>query len=304
MDIKYIPSEIMDILPEEIRQIILTENINSKIEEIRLRLLRNIHIICGNEEILIPYKIKTTHIDSILNKATNYSFYANEYNIAKGYITLKGGHRIGFSGTAIIKDGKIISLRNINSLNIRIARQIIGVGDIVLPFILDRQNILNTLIISPPRVGKTTLLRDIARQISTDKESYIGKKVCIVDERKEIAALNKGIIGLDVGQKSDVIEGGNKKECITMLIRSMSPQVIVTDEVGKKEDIEALEYCVLSGVNIIATANGRNVYDILNKNEYISLISKKIFDRFIVLSNERGKRKVSEIYNKELEKIK
>lgn len=303
MDLKEIPKEVIQILPEKLLKIIEPIANSFPVEEIRIRLGKNINIVCSNEDYLIPYKITTSDIEGILNLATDYSFYANEESLLKGFVTLTGGHRIGFSGSVIKENNKIISIRNINSLNIRIARQIEGVCKIIMPYILKDNKILNTLIVSPPKVGKTTMLRDISREISTNKQGYIGKRVCIVDERKEIAALHNGISKLNVGQKCDVLEGVDKGYGMNMLIRAMSPEVIITDEVGKFEDIEALENCVLSGVNVISSAHGENITDILNKKEFVSIIKKGIFDRYIFLENINGKRKVKEIYNRKLERL-
>lgn len=303
MNLKEIPKEVTDILPRNMLQVIEGVETKNQVEEIRIRLDKNIHIVCSSEDFLILYKVTKSDIEGILNLATNYSFYANEESLLKGFITLKGGHRIGFSGSVIKENDKIISIRNINSLNIRIAREIVGVSRFVMPYILNKDKILNTLIVSPPKVGKTTLLRDISREISTNKEGYIGKRVCIVDERKEIAALHNGISRLDVGQKSDVLEGIDKAYGMNMLIRAMSPQVIITDEVGKIEDISSLENCVLSGVNVISSAHGESMQDILNRKEFVSIIKKGIFDRYIFLENKKGIRQIKEIYNRSLERI-
>ncbi|WP_290771285.1 stage III sporulation protein AA [Anaerofustis sp.] len=298
-----IPKEITNILPPKVLEAIEVSNFNEDIEEIRLRLQKNIHLIGSKNDLLINYNITRKDIDGILNLATNYSFYANEDNIIRGFLTVDGGHRIGFSGSIISENGKILGLRYINSLNIRIARELIGISNIVIKYIIEKNEIKNTLIISPPKVGKTTLLRDISREISTNKSNFTGKRVCIVDERKEIASMHEGISRLNIGEKTDVLEGIDKSTGMNMLLRSMSPEVIITDEIGKTEDVTALENSVLSGVKVIASAHGNNMKEILKKDSFIPLFKKKIFNRYIFLDNTNGRRSIKEIYNENLERL-
>lgn len=298
-----IPKEITNILPPKVLEAIEVSNFNEDIEEIRLRLQKNIHLIGSKSDLLINYNITRKDIDGILNLATNYSFYANEDNILGGFLTVDGGHRIGFSGSIISENGKILGLRYINSLNIRIARELIGISNTVLKYIIEKNEIKNTLIISPPKAGKTTLLRDISREISTNKSNFTGKRVCIVDERKEIASMHEGISKLNIGEKTDVLEGIDKSTGMNMLLRSMSPEVIITDEIGKTEDVTALENSVLSGVKVIASAHGNNMKEILKKDSFIPLFKKKIFNRYIFLDNTNGRRSIKEIYNENLERL-
>jgi len=298
-----LPDDIKAILPDSILKVIVKADFDDEIEEIRLRLNKNIHIVGSVLDKLIFFDVTKEDIEGILNLATNYSFYANEDSLLKGFITMKGGHRIGFSGSVIMENNKVIGLRDINALNIRISRQIIGCSKLVLKYIICKDEVYNTLIISPPKIGKTTLLRDISREISTNNGDFRGKRVCIVDERKEIASLHCGVSELEVGDKTDVLEGINKSDGVNMLVRAMSPEVIITDEIGKKEDIYALENSVLSGVKVISSAHGKSMQDILKKDNFASLIKKRIFNRYIFLSIKDGKRYVKEIYNDKLERL-
>ena len=179
------------------------------------------------------------------------SVYAFENEIRNGYITLSGGHRVGISGDAVTENGKISHIRTVQSLNYRFAREVIGAADSVIDRIFDGGEIKNTLIVSPPMCGKTTMLRDVARQLSEK-----GKKVSIVDERGEIAAFSFGISPFRLGANCDVLSGVNKADGMLVMLRSMSPDVIITDEIGDDRDFEAIREIKKRGVKVITTLHG------------------------------------------------
>lgn len=179
---------------------------------------------------------------------TRSSVYAFSEDIKNGFITISGGHRVGISGDAAVENGKISHIRCVQSLNYRYAREVIGSADGVMDKILVGNHIKNTLIISPPMYGKTTMLRDIARQLS-----LFGKKVSIVDERGEIAALSGGVSSFSLGANCDVLAGVNKAEGMILMLRAMSPDVIITDEIGGREDFEAIAEIKKRGVSVIAS---------------------------------------------------
>lgn len=217
-----------------------------------------------------------------------------------GYITIKGGHRVGIAGNVLFTEGKVSNVNYISSLNFRISRQVIGCSTKALKHILDVENntIYNTLIVSPPGAGKTTLLRDLIRKISNGMENikYKGKTIGVVDERGELAAMYKGIPQNDIGLKTDILDNIPKSVGMTMLIRSMSPQIIVADEIGNKEDVEAIHYAICCGIKGIFTAHGGSIED-LNLNPAISeLIKRHIFERIVFLSNKGPKGEIEEVY--------
>ena len=218
------------------------QNIN-KLEEIRLRNNQNIILKFNNKEIMINYRVNQNDILETLQNICENSIYSYQKEICQGYITIRGGHRVGITGSCVVENGKIININYISSLNFRIAKQIIGCSKEVLKYIVDSgtNNIFNTLIVSLPGAGKTTLLRDIVRNISTR-----GLTVGVVDERCEISAMYKGVVQNELGPRTDVLANVSKAVGMKMLIRSMAPQVIVADEIGSNEDIIAINEMMCS----------------------------------------------------------
>lgn len=217
------------------------------------------------------------------------SVYAFEEEIKNGYITISGGHRVGICGSAVLKNGKISNISHISGLNYRIAKEVIGAAKAVMPYIYDSEKIRNTLIISPPQCGKTTLLRDVARSLS-----HAGKKVSVIDERNEISALNNGYQGYDLGVSCDVLGGASKAEGTLLMLRSMSPDVIVTDELGADEEGQVLSRIANSGVHLISTIHAKNRSDLEKRNEISAIFP--FFSCFVTLSRRNGAGTVEEIY--------
>ncbi len=239
--LRYFPNSIYTLLKNTLMQDI---NLQNDLQEIRIRVGRFILLKTRQADIIIDYKITTSEILQILEKLCENSIYAYKNQICEGFLTVRGGHRIGITGTAVTEENKIVNLKYITSLNFRIAREVIGCSNQILEDIIDFEthSIYNTLIVSPPGKGKTTMLRDIIRNISNgiDKIHFKGLTCGVVDERGEIAAMYKGVPQNDVGIRTDIIENISKSKGMRMLIRSMAPEVICCDEIGSKEDIQAI----------------------------------------------------------------
>ena len=283
---------ILTYMPQGIRRYMYGVDLTDA-REIRLRLGKPLTIHYGDGCFYLAGRAKLStvpvsalrvtraHIDEALEIATASSVYSVKDEIKNGFLTIAGGHRIGITGTAVIKEDKISFLKDISALNYRLASEVIGAADKVIPLILRGGRINNTLIISPPGAGKTTMLRDIARQLS-----YKSYRVSIVDERREIAALTEGRSAFDLGFSTDVLEGADKASGMLMVLRSMCPDVIITDEIGTQADIDAVEKATNSGAAVIASIHGRNIEMVRRRADLRRMLN--FFDLIVTLGTSRG----------------
>ncbi|OCB00334.1 stage III sporulation protein AA [Clostridium beijerinckii] len=290
--------EIVGIFPTKIGNLLKDRLNKEQVYELRIKIGKPILVYSKYGESIINYISTKEDMKSIMQKVSNYSLYAYEEDIRQGFITIKGGHRIGIAGECVMEKGEVKTIRNISSVNIRICREVIGCSNKVMKYITSAYKVYNTIIISPPKCGKTTILRDIARNISSGMPSLgiAGKKVAVIDERSEIGACYFGIPQSDLGIRTDVLDNCLKREGLIMAIRSLSPEVLICDEIGTKGDIEALIMAFNSGVNIITTIHGFTIEDLYKRRVLSDLLDNEILERVIILSNRNGIGTVENVY--------
>lgn len=294
-----ITRDVLDILPELIKKEVISSSNGNKIQEIRIKIDKPLMLISNSGEIRTNYISRLEDVKNIIQRISSYSIYAFEEEIRQGYITIQGGHRVGICGTCVLEGQTLKTIKNISSLNIRIAKDVKGCGTSILPHIIKNDNILNTIIISPPKCGKTTILRDLTRQISNGTSLYglKGKNIAVVDERSEIAACYRGVPQMDVGVRTDILDNCPKSEGIIMAIRSMGPQVIICDEIGTYKDMESIVAALNSGVNVITTIHGFSEEDLFKRPVFKEVIENKVFSRAVILSNRSGIGTIEYIYD-------
>ena len=262
------------------------------LQEIRLRIGKNVCVRYKNNYIEVQKRVSQRDIREVLEFVSNYSMHAFENELRQGFITVEGGHRVGVAGQVLVEKGNVKNMKHISSINIRISHEVKHCADKIMPYIVQNNRIYHTLIISPPRCGKTTLLRDLIRQIS-DGHTNVG----VVDERSELAGCYQGIPQNDVGACTDVLDACPKTEGMLMLIRSMSPEVIAVDEIGGMEELDAMKYAMHCGVKMLATVHGESIEEIRKKPLFEQLIKEHCFERYVVLKTGKSVGEVSGIYD-------
>lgn len=290
--------EILRLFPERIREAVLNQAAHrwSELQEIRCRLQQPIELIFDNHDAVWVFAITPDQSDYtyMLNQLSSFSLYRMEDELREGYITIEGGHRVGLAGKVNTRNGSIKAIQHITFLNIRIAKQKIGAALSVIPY-LYRQHYFNTLFIGPPQTGKTTLIRDAVRLIASGWQHVPPQKVGVVDERSEIGASIKGVPQHCLGRRTDVMDACPKAEGMMMMIRSMSPDILVADEIGSARDVQALLEAINAGVTILCTIHGNNIAELKKRPSLTPLFSREVFQRFVVLEKHKKPGQVSSI---------
>ncbi|MCS7461649.1 stage III sporulation protein AA [Paenibacillus doosanensis] len=282
----------------------LPNQVIQQIQEIRVREARPLEIVWGQHYSFVAeasglcvdpdlaYKPTREDCATLLEMLTQHSLYTFDEELRRGYITVQGGHRIGLAGRAVLEQGKVKHLKEVSSFNIRVASERKGAAEKTLPYLVDRtgRSVHHTLVVSPPQKGKTTLIRDLARMISSGPSDPSnrwlerGFKVGIVDERSEIAACDKGVPRFELGPRTDVLDACPKAEGMMMMIRSMSPEILIVDEIGRAEDAAAIHEAIHAGIRVIATAHGLHLADVRKRPVLKELLQEEVFTRIVVLA--------------------
>lgn len=279
------------------RLVLLADGLKEQTYEIRLRANRPVMLFgaYGNaffsrDAILSSSKQADTYICSAFElndsfgRICGYSMHTHQKNIADGFVTMKGGHRAGVAGTASINsDGEIIGIRDVSSLNIRIAREVRECSSELIKRFYSNGEAGSLIIAGPPSSGKTTVLRDLIRKISSGDGTKC-LKVAAVDEREELAAVSSGLPTRDIGFACDILDGYPKSKAILLAVRTLSPQIIACDEVGAESEVEAIRQGVNTGVKFIVTVHASSFEELVSRPQIERLLETYSFNSVVLLS--------------------
>ncbi|MGI6169893.1 MAG: stage III sporulation protein AA [Christensenellales bacterium] len=305
--------DILKMLPAGIARAVegISRETADRLEEIRLRVHQPLAVVARGENMLIggngervdsglsAYHVTQQDCEEFLTRISQYSVYALEEEIRRGFITIRGGYRVGLCGKAVVEGGRVRMIAPCTFFNLRIARQVFGAANHMMRYILPGGKVASTLLLSPPGMGKTTMLRDAVRQIAGASCLPGGCKVAVVDERSEIAGCRGGIPQNDLGLYTDVLDGCPKAEGIMMMLRAMSPDVLATDEIGRIEDANAIREAVNCGTKVIATIHAGSLEELKRRSGLEEMMEELLFERYILLSKRYGPGTLEMVWDRE-----
>ena len=267
----------------------------SQAEEIRLRTGQPLTVLLPEGEMFAQKEMPRMHVtqndlEQLCDTVTGYSRYAACDTLSHGFLTAKGGYRIGVCGTAVMHDGCMTNLRDFSSAVIRISREVSGLAEEILPRLMENGRFPSTLIYSPPGLGKTTLLRDMVRLLSDGDQQTPAFRVAVADERGEIAVMYQGRAQMSVGCHTDVLDGCPKAQAIPILLRSANPQIIAVDEITQQHDLHAMAHAANCGVSLLATIHAGCREELMRKPLFAELLDMGLFARAVSIHCSNGVR--------------
>ena len=284
--------EAASVLPVRLRKLAmaLPEDQKGTAEEFRLRAGQPLTVLLPSGEVPLDAVVEPEELDTLCDIATEFSRYAAAETLREGYLSVRGGFRVGLCGTAVMKSGANTNLKDFSSAAVRIARQQLGIADGIAPELFRGGELCSTLILSPPGGGKTTLLRDLVRRLSEGVEPYGPRRVALIDERGEVAVMYRGKPQMYVGPRTDVLDACPKALGIPLVLRAMNPQVIAVDEITVPEDVRAMSLAAGCGVRLLATIHAADVAELLEKPLYRRLLEDRVFRMAVRILRMEGGR--------------
>lgn len=285
--------EAASLLPERLQWAALScpAEQRASAEEFRLRTGQPLSLLGpSGETALETDAVSAQDLQGILDRATEFSVYRSADSIRQGYVTVRGGCRVGLCGTSVLRGGEVVTLQELSSLSIRIARELPGIAAELYPRLWEGERFTSTLLVAPPGAGKTTMLRDLIRCLAEGSAEHPPLRVAVADERGEIAAVCKGTPQFQIGSHTDVLSGAPKEAAILMLLRSMNPQVIALDEITAPGDIRSMQLAANCGVAFLATVHGRDVEELRRRRIFRELLDTELFHQFVILERQGRER--------------